>query len=138
NRWGDYSALSVDPADGCTFWYTSEYYTAASQAASLTGWLTRIGSFRFPSCSSAPRGSLGGTITNCSSGLPISGAVMQVSDGHSGASLANGTYSVGLAPGSYTAYATGYGYNRTASSSISVSNGGTATLNACLGGTPVV
>jgi len=24
-RWGDYSAMSLDP-DGCTFWYTNEYY----------------------------------------------------------------------------------------------------------------
>ena len=26
NRWGDYSAMSVDPVDDCTFWYTQEYY----------------------------------------------------------------------------------------------------------------
>ena len=26
SRWGDYSTLSVDPADGCTFWFTGEYY----------------------------------------------------------------------------------------------------------------
>jgi len=26
NRWGDYSAMSVDPANDCTFWYTSEPY----------------------------------------------------------------------------------------------------------------
>ncbi len=25
NRWGDYSDLSVDPVDGQTFWYTTEY-----------------------------------------------------------------------------------------------------------------
>jgi hypothetical protein len=25
NRWGDYSAMTIDP-DGCTFWYTNEYY----------------------------------------------------------------------------------------------------------------
>src|SRR5205085_12415583 len=24
-RWGDYSAMQVDPVDDCTFWYTSEY-----------------------------------------------------------------------------------------------------------------
>lgn len=45
-RWGDYSAMTVDPADECTFWYTSEYYPATSSS----GWRTRIGSFRFPSC----------------------------------------------------------------------------------------
>src|SRR5206468_560440 len=26
NRWGDYSNMSVDPSDDCTFWYTQEYY----------------------------------------------------------------------------------------------------------------
>jgi len=45
-RWGDYSTMSVDPTDDCTFWYTQEYYETTSSA----GWQTRIGSFRFPSC----------------------------------------------------------------------------------------
>jgi hypothetical protein len=44
-RWGDYSALSIDPADDLTFWHTNEYYSATSSA----GWNTRIGRFRFPS-----------------------------------------------------------------------------------------
>jgi hypothetical protein len=44
-RWGDYSAMSVDPADDCTFWYTNEYFTTG------TGWRTRIGTFKFSSCS---------------------------------------------------------------------------------------
>ena len=48
-RWGDYSALLVDPSDGCTFWYTSQYYAVTSEIA----WRTRIGSFAFPSCTSA-------------------------------------------------------------------------------------
>jgi len=46
-RWGDYSAMSLDP-DGCTFWYTNEYY-----ATTGLNWQTRIGSFRFPSCTVA-------------------------------------------------------------------------------------
>ena len=25
SRWGDYTALQVDPSDDCTFWYTSQY-----------------------------------------------------------------------------------------------------------------
>jgi hypothetical protein len=48
-RWGDYTAMSVDPVDDCTFWYTNEYYS--SQAFGTSGdWQTRIGSFKFPSC----------------------------------------------------------------------------------------
>ena len=46
-RWGDYSSISVDPVDDCTFWYTQEYYTAGADSA---GWQTRIGSFTFPNC----------------------------------------------------------------------------------------
>jgi hypothetical protein len=45
-RWGDYSAMEIDPADDCTFWYTSEYLTTTAGAP----WRTRIASFRFPSC----------------------------------------------------------------------------------------
>ena len=50
NRWGDYSSLSLDPVDECTFWYVNEYYTAAGQASSAAGWQTRIGSFKLPGC----------------------------------------------------------------------------------------
>lgn len=46
NRWGDYSAMTVDPVDDCTFWYTGEYYATRSS----TGWRTRIGSFKMPGC----------------------------------------------------------------------------------------
>lgn len=45
NRWGDYSEMSVDPTDGCTFWYTQEYYEVTG-----ADWQTRIGSFRYPGC----------------------------------------------------------------------------------------
>jgi hypothetical protein len=51
-RWGDYSSMVVDPTDGCTFWYTQEYYPATSSAC----WHTRIGSFKFASCGAAPAG----------------------------------------------------------------------------------
>ena len=50
NRWGDYSAMSIDPSDDCTFWYTSEYFPASGDY----NWHTRIASFSFPSCTSNP------------------------------------------------------------------------------------
>lgn len=46
NRWGDYSAMGIDPADDCTFWYTTEYYVTNSSSA----WKTRIGSFKLAEC----------------------------------------------------------------------------------------
>jgi len=50
SRWGDYTDMTVDPTDDCTFWYVNEYYTAAGQASSPAGWQTRIASFRLPHC----------------------------------------------------------------------------------------
>ncbi len=49
-RWGDYSALRIDPADDCTFWYTNEYIPADGSF----NWKTRVGSFRFGSCVPPP------------------------------------------------------------------------------------
>jgi uncharacterized repeat protein (TIGR01451 family) len=46
-RYGDYSAMQVDPVDGCTFWYTQEYMPASGN------WNTRIGAFRFSGCNQA-------------------------------------------------------------------------------------
>lgn len=40
SRWGDYSNMSVDPVDGKTFWYVSEYQPAGQS------WGTRIGTFQ--------------------------------------------------------------------------------------------
>ncbi|HEU0296123.1 MAG TPA: hypothetical protein VFR47_25535 [Anaerolineales bacterium] len=50
SRWGDYTAMTIDPVDDCTFWYVNEYYTAAGQATSASGWQTRIASFKLPGC----------------------------------------------------------------------------------------
>jgi hypothetical protein len=51
SRWGDYTSMNVDPTDGCTFWYINEYYARSGTAADGRPWQTRIGAFRFPSCS---------------------------------------------------------------------------------------
>lgn len=46
NRWGDYTAMQVDPSDDCTFWYVNEY----EQASGYRNWTTRVASFAFPGC----------------------------------------------------------------------------------------
>jgi hypothetical protein len=48
SRWGDYSAMTVDPIDDCTFWYTQEYILANG----AWNWNTRIVNFQFPGCAS--------------------------------------------------------------------------------------
>ena len=46
SRWGDYSAMQVDPVDDCTFWYTTEYI----KTNGTFNWNTRIANFKFPGC----------------------------------------------------------------------------------------
>lgn len=50
-RWGDYTSMSVDPADDCTMWYTGQYLAATGSKY----WATRLFSFYFPGCQPAPR-----------------------------------------------------------------------------------
>jgi hypothetical protein len=50
DRWGDYSDLTVDPVDDCTFWYTQEYIPSNGS----NNWRTRIGSFKFAQCGGSP------------------------------------------------------------------------------------
>jgi len=40
-RWGDYTAIDIDPTDDTTFWYINEYVPTTSS----TGWRLRIGAF---------------------------------------------------------------------------------------------
>jgi hypothetical protein len=46
SRWGDYTSMAIDAADGCTFWYTNQYYTNTAAFA----WSTRLASLKFPNC----------------------------------------------------------------------------------------
>ncbi len=59
-RWGDYSSMEIDPADDCTFWYTTEYMPSTSP----TGWRTRIGAFTIPGCGGPPNDTPVVTITS--------------------------------------------------------------------------
>jgi uncharacterized repeat protein (TIGR01451 family) len=45
-RWGDYSAMQLDPVDDCTFWFTTEYLKLDGNF----NWNTRIASFKFDGC----------------------------------------------------------------------------------------
>ena len=46
SRWGDYTSMSIDN-DGCTMWYTNQYYTVPN---TQFAWSTRVASLRFNSC----------------------------------------------------------------------------------------
>ena len=44
-RWEDYVTTAMDPSDDCTFWYVGDYLKKGD-----TGYRTKIGAFRLPSC----------------------------------------------------------------------------------------
>jgi hypothetical protein len=46
SRWGDYTSLTIDPGDDCTFWYTNEYLSSSASYQ----WQTRIGHFKLAGC----------------------------------------------------------------------------------------
>lgn len=46
SRWGDYSAMQVDPTDDCTFWFTTEYL----KSSGTFNWSTWIVPFKLPGC----------------------------------------------------------------------------------------
>ncbi len=45
DRWGDYSTLTLDPSDDCTFWYTAQYVKDGTHP-----WHTKIVHFKFNDC----------------------------------------------------------------------------------------
>ena len=49
DHWGDYTSMTVDPIDGCTFWYVNQYYKV-SETGSAVDWDTRIANFKLSTC----------------------------------------------------------------------------------------
>ncbi len=132
-RWGDYSAMNVDPSDDCTFWYTQEYYETTSNS----GWSTRVGKFRYPQCTDAPKATIQGTVTNCATGAVISGASIYATGGFNRLSGAGGTFSLTASPATYGISASKFGFLTSNTQSITVGNGQTQTANICLTPTAV-
>jgi hypothetical protein len=131
-RWGDYTAMNVDPVDDCSFWYTGEYYTPESQAESPFGWLTRIGSFAFPQCTPVAAGTIQGTVINSISQAAIAKATLSTGTGYTRATNAAGQYGpMRVIPGGYTLTASAPGY-RSKTVPVTVGNGAAITADFAL------
>ena len=126
-RWGDYSTVVVDPVDQCTFWYTTMYGAG--------DWATRIGAFKFDSCTSGPSGTLHGTVTDGAN--PLAG-VKVVAGSASTNTDASGSYSFTLPVGTYDMTASKYGYIPGTASGIGVTDGGDTVQNFALSAAPSV
>ncbi len=85
SRWGDYSSLSIDPSDDCTFWYTNEYLAATGSF----NWHTRLGSFKLAGC--------GTTTTTNDFSMAASPSSLSVAQGGSGTSTISTTVTSGSA-----------------------------------------
>ncbi|HTS35060.1 MAG TPA: choice-of-anchor D domain-containing protein [Candidatus Solibacter sp.] len=51
-HWGDYTSMTVDPVNGCTFWYVNEYFNTNQIGTGKPVWQTRISNFTLPTCGS--------------------------------------------------------------------------------------
>ena len=140
DRWGDYSAMTVDPSDDCTYWFTSEWRDAANNSSAGNApfnWSTRVGNFKFPGCTAAPKGQIASNVTNCATGLPITGAsVLAQAGGFLRMTNASGNLisNIIAAPGDYTLTGFKKGYTTSTSAAVTVTDGGTTSGNICLGG----
>ncbi|WP_194294260.1 hypothetical protein [Streptomyces sp. RB17] len=115
SRWGDYTSMSVDPTDDCTFWYTNEYIPANGNF----NWHTRLASFTLPNC--------GSTASNDFS-IGVSPAASSVAAGSSATTTVSTAVTSGSAQ-SVSLSASGLPSGATASfNPTSVTAGGSSTL----------
>ncbi len=124
SRWGDYSSMAIDESDDCTFWYTTLYYAAGD-----TSWRTRIGSFSFPTCAAAERGTITGKVTGPAgalSGAKVSAGAFSTTAG------ADGTFRLLLPAGTYSLTASQFGFLSKTVADVVVANNATVTQNFAL------
>ena len=160
SRWGDYSSITVDPVDDCTFWYTNEYIPANGSF----NWRTRIASFKFASCGApdytvaaspasqsvvqgsstsytvtvTPSGGFTGTVSFSVSGLPAGAAATfnPTSVPGSGTSTMSVTTSSTTPTGSYPLTITGTSGTQTHTASVTLVVTAPVTPNFSLSASP--
>ena len=117
SRWGDYSAMQVDPVDDCTMWFTTEYLKTTGSF----NWSTRIANFKFPGCG----GSGGGSVTLSPTSLNFGSQTVGVPSSPQPVTL-NNNQSVSL---SITSITTSGDYSQTNNCGSSVPANSSCTIN---------
>jgi N-acetylneuraminic acid mutarotase len=77
--------------------------------------------------STGPHGVVSGTVTDSSSGNPISGATVSTPDGHSATTDSSGSYTLSLPVGTYDVTAAAFGYGSQTVTGVVVDEGQTVT-----------
>ena len=132
NRWGDYSSMSVDESDDCTFWFTGEYASTASPG----DWRTRVAAFQLPLCTATEIGTLEGLVTD-EDGDPLPGA--RVATGaFSAVTAADGRYRLLVPAGTYDVTASAFGYLPETAEDIAVADDAVVTIDFALEAAPLV
>ncbi|MGA7906126.1 MAG: choice-of-anchor D domain-containing protein [Candidatus Sulfotelmatobacter sp.] len=118
-HWGDYTSMTVDPVDGCTFWYVNEYFPT-NQTGSQIIWNTRIANFKLPSC---------GSVTLAPSSLTFASQTVGTTSPAQNVTLTNNqSVALGISGISFTgANNTDFAQTNTCGSSVGV--GGTCTIS---------
>ena len=121
-HWGSYSGMTVDPEDGCTFWFADEYLPT-SQTGTQIVWGTRISNFKVPSCGG------GGNPTVSPTSLNFGQQIVGVTSASQPVTLLN-SQSGALSISNITFTGTNAGdFSQTNNCGGSVSAGGACTIN---------
>lgn len=133
SRWGDYSAMTVDPNDDCTFFYTQEYYKTTFRTPAVApfgiNWQTRIGSFKFPQCATPAQGTASITARDNLTNAPIQGASVIIDGNLFGTTLSDGTFTARLAPGKHKVVISAPGITTPVTQTAAINGGATTTVN---------
>jgi len=79
SRWGDYSAMTIDPTDDCTFFFTTEYLKSSGSF----NWSTWISSFKFDGCGGGTAQTLTTiTVSPASASVPVGGTQQFTATGY--------------------------------------------------------
>jgi len=128
NRWGDYSALCVDPVDDTTFWYVSQYTEGSWD------WHTRIGSFRI---SDLQLGSVACSVSNALTGAGIPNAQLEFSNGWLRFTDEQGQFETAAPTGAMTLVVSSPGYYAATSTPFEVNLNETTAVHFALNPIPL-
>ena len=124
SRWGDYSNLTIDPIDNCTFWYTNEYIPSDG----TFNWATQVASFKLSGCGGTTPAndfSIGASPTSLTLG-PSSSGTSTISTAVIAGSAATVSLAVSGAPSGASASVSPTSVTAGGSSTLTVNSGSAA------------